>query len=233
MAQFPTLHDRLRACGYGLPDEALALESAKNRATIIVEDVIPNLVAVEEPKKMPPKRRGSKPTSTEQRRYAKFFRLPVPQVRGVDDPNVELRVTLSYLAEPKRFRTQVYRGMDLSWDMQGPQESEPYFLERINKSDRPLGADGRHLNAGPGTRSFSWDVGVQARGRGTVQSDRWRGPLSNLAGDKLIAVMPVYGWWNQRKALKYLEQRFALVASVSAPGIYSAIQPLVEASVEV
>jgi hypothetical protein len=50
-----------------------------------------------------------------------------------------------------------------------------------------------------------------------------------LVGDKLIAVVPVLGWWDQRRALRGQEMRFSLVVSVFGPGVYSAIQPRIEA----
>lgn len=78
------------------------------------------------------------------------------------------------------------------------------------------------------TESFPWDIGVRARSRGTVQSDRWHGRMSQLIGDKLIAILPVLGWWEQRKALKFQEVKFSLVVSVFGPGVYAAIKPRVE-----
>ncbi len=57
------------------------------------------------------------------------------------------------------------------------------------------------------------------RKRGTVQGDRWRGPASSLAGDKLIAVYPKYGWWNERKEFKERSTRFSLLATLLVPGI--------------
>jgi hypothetical protein len=35
--------------------------------------------------------------------------------------------------------------------------------------------------------------------------------MSGLAGDKLIAIVPVLGWWDQRRTLKTQELRFSLV----------------------
>ena len=42
MRQFESTNDRLLACGYGVPDERLALECTQDRATIVVEDEMPN-----------------------------------------------------------------------------------------------------------------------------------------------------------------------------------------------
>jgi Subtilase family len=230
--QFPGLNDRLLACGYGVPDERLASECAQHRATIIVEDVMPNSVVEEEPKRTAPKRSTTKTTEPKRRRKLKLFRLPVPNDLLNDaDADVELRVTLSYFAEPNKFGRTVFRGLDLKWDMQGPQETEEEFLQRVNVLKRPLGTDGKRKKIAD-TNSFSWDIGIQSRSRGTVQSDRWRGKMSALAGDKLIAVLPVLGWWDQRRHLKDQEMRFSLAVSVFGPGVYAAIKPRIEATVE-
>ena len=230
--QFPGASDRLRACGYGVPDEQLALSCASNRATIVVEDAMPNTVIEEEPKRTPPKRAETKTTAPKHRRKVKFYRLPVPNdLLGESDPQVELRVTLSYFAEPNKFGRTVFHGLDLKWDMQGPQESEEEFLERINALRRPIGPDGKRTKR-KRKKSFTWDVGVQMRGRGTVQSDRWQGNLSSLVGDKLIAVMPVIGWWERRRELRTQEMRFSLVVSVLGPGVHAAIKVAVEAAAQ-
>lgn len=229
LEQFPGINDRLLACGYGVPDERLASECARGVATIVIEDKLPNAVVEEEPKKKKPKRPDTKATEPKLRRKVKLYRLPIPESLLLDsDPDVELRVTLSYLAEPNKFGRSIYRGLDLKWDMQGPQELEQEFLDRINVLKRAKGPDGKPVKVS-GKKSFAWDVGIQMRSRGTVQSDRWRGKMSALAGDKLISVAPVLGWWDQRKALRTQEMPFSLVVSVIGPGVYAAIKPRIEA----
>ncbi len=226
--QFPGLNDRLLACGYGVPDERVARQCAKNRATIVIEDVMPNAVVEEEPKKKLPKRSTTKVTEPKIRRKLKLYRLPIPDdLLGNSDPDAELRVTLSYFAEPNKFRRHVFHGLDLKWDMQGPQESEDEFLQRINAKKRPNGSDGKRQKL-VAKKSFSWDVGIQPRSRGTVQSDRWRGKMSELVGDKLIAVVPVLGWWDQRRTMREQDMRFSLIVSVFGPGVYASIKPYVE-----
>ena len=54
-----------------------------------------------------------------------------------------------------------------------------------------------------------------------------------LVGDKLIAVVPSLGWWDQRQALKQQELRFSLIVSVLGPGVYSAIKPMMSAQAAV
>lgn len=231
--QFDGMNDRLLACGYGVPDESLACACARDRATIVLEDVMPNAVLEEQPKKKLPKRATSKTTEPAHRRKVLLYRLPVPhELLGDSDPDVELRVTLSYFTEPNKFGRTVFHGLDLKWDMQGPQEIDSEFLQRINALRRPKGPDGNPAKITT-KKSFDWDVGIQARSRGTVQSDRWRGRMSALAGDKLIAVIPVLGWWDQRRGMKTEQMRFSLIVSVLGPGVLQAIKPRVEAAVEI
>lgn len=233
LEDFPGLNDRLQACGYGVPNERLASECAQGVATIVVEDTMPNAVIEEEPKKTPPKKATTKATEPKFRRRVKLYRLPLPESLLTDsDPDVELRVTLSYFAEPNKFGRRTYHGLDLKWDMQGPQESDEAFLQRINVLKRTKGADGKRAKPAK-TKSFDWDIGIQTRSRGTVQSDRWCGKMSELVSDKLIAIVPVLGWWDQRKPLRTQEVRFSLVVTVSGPGVYTAIKPRVEAEAAV
>jgi hypothetical protein len=229
LEHFPGKNDRLIACGYGVPDERLASECAHGVATIVVEDKLPNAVFEEEPKKKAPKRLDTKTTEQKLHRKVKLYRLPIPESLLLDsDPNVELRVTLSYFVEPNKFGRSIYSGLDMKWDMQGPQESENEFLQRVNLLKRPLGLEGKREKVAE-TKSFDWDIGIQLRSRGTVQSDRWHGKMSELVGDKLFAIVPVLGWWDQRKTLRTQEMQFSLIVSVFGPGVYAAIKPKIEA----
>jgi hypothetical protein len=233
VGQFKNIDERLAVCGYGVPDEELARECALERATIVVEDAMPNAIKEEVPKKHAPKRASTPTTEPRYRRCVKFLRLPVPEdaLLELSDTEVALRVTLSYLPEPNIERRRGYNGLDLRWDMQGPQETEDQFRARINKlmrgDDRP---EGRQKS-----KSFPWDIGIDRRSRGTVQSDRWRGAASFLAGEKLIAVYPALGWWERRPALRTASMRFALIVTVIVPGleIYAPIRAAVEAAVEI
>jgi len=230
--QFIGLPDRLLACGYGVPDERMACECSRDLATVIIEDAMQNAVMEETPKKKSPVRPTTKATETIVRRKVKLYRLPIPhELLDRSDEDVELRVTLSYFAEPNRFGRRTFHGLDLKWDMQGPQETETQFIERVNLLMRPVSSDGRRKRAVK-TNGFIWQMGIQARSRGTVQSDRWRGKMSSLIGDKLIAIIPVLGWWDQRKNLRDLAMNFSLVVSVRGPGVYAAIKPRVEIPVE-
>ncbi len=172
LSQFPALDQRLAICGYGTPNLEYCLSCTQERATIIVEDSIPNSYKDSEEKK---------------RRLVKYFRLPSPEfLQELGDQSIELAVTLSYFAEPNLVRGRLFRGLDLQWDMQGPTESDDEFMERIDLLKRDPAA------AKPETTGFPWQVGKQRRSRGTVQSDRWEGPASWLAGSRLVAVSPCW-----------------------------------------
>jgi hypothetical protein len=53
--------------------------------------------------------------------------------------------------------------------------------------------------------------------------------MSALVGDKFIAIVPVLGWWDQRRILETQDMRFSLTVSVLGPGVYAAIKPRIEA----
>jgi hypothetical protein len=182
---------------------------------------MPNAVMIDKPRKEPPKRPTTPPTKPQPERIAKFFRLPLDQEALLShDEDVELRVTLSYFAEVQTYRRRAYRGLDLRWDMQGPQESEEEFRWRVNKKVRT--ATSEKLKS----KGFKWDIGPARREEGTVQSDRWTGKASLLAGPKLIAVMPTGGWWDQYVAFREKELPFSLIVSVRTTGldIYSLVE---------
>ncbi len=229
-----TMPDLLYTCGYGVPDLDLARSCATDRATVIVEDEVPNGVTEERPKKKPPKRPTTPTVEPVEVRRMKVFRMPFPETKLLANPEslVELRVTLSYFPEPSTFRTRVEYGLKLKWDMQGPYESEAEFIERINDLHRPKGDDGKRIKKQQ-KESFDWTVRPQRRGRGTVQSDRWSGKASLLAGSKLIAVVPVLGWWNRRAEMSRRSQPFSLIVSVLAEGIYSEVKAALELPISI
>ncbi len=228
--QFKNIDERIAICGLGVPNAEMAMQCALDRATVIFEDAMPNAVATQQKKASPPKTKRGAPTEKKLKRHVKFFKLPVPEELLLNNPKqeVELRVTLSYFPEPNTFRRQVSHGLDLKWDMQGPSETWATFKERINKLAR--GETSKATG-----KSFKWELGITRRSRGTVQSDRWSGAASLLAGDKHIAVVPVLGWWERRPALRELVMPFTLVVTVRAPGldIYQPIRVAVEGVVEV
>jgi len=227
---FESVDDRMRICGYGVPDEDYAKWCARERATVIIEDSMPNAVMVGKPRKEPPKRKTTPPTKLEPESVVKFFKLPLAEESLLmHDADVELRVTLSYFAEMQTYRRNAYRGLDLRWDMQGPQETEDEFRWRVNKKVR------QSTDERVKSKSFKWKIGPMRREQGTVQSDRWTGRASLLAGSKLIAVMPKSGWWDQYVRFLTKEQAFSLIVSVCTTGldIYSLVEVALRPTISV
>nr|WP_276510269.1 S8 family peptidase [Longimicrobium terrae] len=215
--QLPNRDERLALCGYGVPDFRFAASCARERATVVVEDRLPSAV------------RNETPGEPRFRRTMKLFRLPVPDGLLLDTPEAELRVTLSYFPEPNKLARTQYRGLDLRWEMQGPTETEDEFHSRVNVLSR---GGAPRPRAGGG---FPWMIGKQRRSKGTVQSDRWTGPGSYLAGSKWLAVYPVLGWW-ERRGLRYVEMPFSLIVTVRVGAgidVYTPIETAINVEVQV
>jgi hypothetical protein len=127
LRQFRNIDQRLALCGYGVPDLAVATACARERATVIVEDEMPNAVFEAVP--------GERDQTSKTRRI-KFFRFPIPDdvlLIAADDGDVELRITLSYFAEPITTRRKRRLGLELSFDVQGADETEDQFREKMNR----------------------------------------------------------------------------------------------------
>jgi Subtilase family len=214
--QLPDRVDLLRTAGYGVPEFQDAAHSWRERPTLILEDQL---------------RPALQEAESGNARPLHLVRLPLPdaQLVSLGASEVELRVTLSYFAETNESNRRRYQGASLRWDMQGPVESEEEFIRRINLLARD---DGYQRSSS----SFPWTIGVQARSRGSVQSDRWVGPATDLAGQKLVAVYPVPGWWDGRTDREDAVVDYSLVVSIDVGSadvdLYSLIQSAISVSVQ-
>lgn len=196
----------LRACGYGVPDLDRALYSASNSLTLISQAEIQPFE----------KRDGRNRT-----RDMHVYNLPWPIETLLErhDLQVEMRITLSYFVEPgpgeigwkDRCR---YASHALRFDINSPGETREQFVQRINAAERD--DDEGH----PGTSSASehWVIG-QARDKGSIHSDIWRGTAADLAASHHIAVFPRIGWWRERSYLGKCESmtRYSLIVSITTP----------------
>lgn len=210
-AQFEDKRDRLRAVGYGEPDEERAAWSARTRPTLLVEDRLAPRIA----------------NATGFERPVHLYRLPLPsdELLALGETDVEVSVTLSFLIEPNEANSR-YAGAMLRWDMQGPVEAAEDFEKRINKLARPEG----HTTQ---TSSYPWEIGSDTRSRGSVQADRCRTSAANLAGDRLIAVFPTLGWWEDRNERLEAELEYSLVVTVDAGDAEIDLYNLVENAISV
>lgn len=174
-AQFRDRRDLLRSFGYGVPRPAMAMGSASNRPVMVYEGSL----------------RPSRRTEGKTDRRADFIEIPLPEdeLHAIGESDVELTVTLSYFAQPTDNLTRRdYVGARLRWDFQGPTETADGFRSRINRLVHEQG-----VPAGAG--SYPWVIPADDRSRGTLQHDYTRVSAADLAGNRLLSVYPVLGWW--------------------------------------
>lgn len=199
----------LSICGYGVPNLERALYSAQNSLTLIAQA------------ELQPFDKKSKGESGYRTRDMHLHELPWPKevlLALPDATSVQMRITLSYFVEPgpgeigwkDRYR---YASHALRFELNSPNETKGEFVRRINKVARD-GDKGK-----PDTQSPSdhWVLGSQARDRGSIHSDIWKGTAAELAASNLIAVSPTIGWWRERSYLgRWGKQtRYSLVVSIT------------------
>jgi hypothetical protein len=158
-----------------------------------------------------------------------IFDLPWPEERLIElgESPVELRVTLSYFAEPNPKKTlRVYEGGGLKWDLQKATESTKAFIGRVNIAEREEKSEGE-------LRSVDdWKIGITTRRRGTVQSDRWYGTAAELATRHKLAVYPTVGWWRENPT-KYPKQEipFSLIVSIISEDVNIDLYNLIKVNI--
>jgi hypothetical protein len=220
----------LSHCGHGVPSEPLALWSASNALTLMVEAEITPFESVANPNGRITHFRA---------REMNLHALPWPtdELEALGAAEVEMRVTLSYFIEPnpsargwtKRY---LYESHGLRFDAKRAHESDADFLARINLKARAE-EDRRPGSSGP---DDGWLLGAQLRHAGSVHSDRWRGSASDLAARGQIGVYPTMGWWRERRRHQRWNSkaRYALIVSISTPAthvdLYTAVQTKIEAA---
>lgn len=174
----------LRMFGHGVPSTRKALSSQNNYLTMIVQDEI-----------SPYKAHSGDLKFNEMH----LVKLPWPEEELLELRNtkVRLRITLSYFIEPnpgrrsysERFR---YQSFGLRFKLINSNEDVDSFIQRTNIAEREDGFTGQADNTG-------WILGDHLRTRGTLHQDTWEGQASELALRNHIAILPVAGWWKQRK----------------------------------
>lgn len=203
----------LSICGYGVPNLERALYSAQHSLTLIAQA------------ELQPFDKKPKGESGYRTRDMHLYELPWPKdvlLALPDATTVQMRITLSYFVEPgpgeigwkDRYR---YASHALRFDLNSPGETKNEFVRRINKAAWSLD------ESKPDTQSPSdhWVFGSQARNRGSVHSDIWRGTAAQLAGSNLIAISPTIGWWRERSYLgRWRKQtRYSLVVSITTSDV--------------
>lgn len=210
-----------QACfGMGAPDLERARYSQRNALTLVVE------------REIQPFTNDGKTNEL----HLHDIPWPTQVLESLEATPVELRVTLSYFIEPNpgsrgwkgRYR---YASHGLRFEVCTASDDEASFSKRINKAAREEGE-----KAGSSSDVGEWTIGPDARHRGSVHSDIWKGTARDLAAKHLVAVYPAKGWWSERAALGRQESKawYSLIISLETPpvvgtaeiDIYSAVAEL-------
>ncbi len=205
MDDFPDKDERLRICGYGVPDLEKMLESRRNGVTFISQRTI-----------RPYKKEKSKVSYN----VMHFYKLPWPKstLLEMGDMPVRLTITLSYFIEPgptdnftSSFKKYNYASSGLRFDMKTETEDEETFKKRILRS-----YDKEKDEVRPGNDTCRWNVQITKRTRGSIHKDWIETTAAQLATCDMIAVFPVSGWWYKRTSMRKVESdlRYSLIVSL-------------------
>lgn len=214
------MQDIMAYCGYGVPNESLALASKDTETTFIFEN---ELVPFQE---------GKNGNVFNQMH---FYDLPWPKdvLLGMGAEPVEMRVTLSYYIEPSpnhkgNYSKYRYQSAGLAFDVKTANETQDQFIARHN-SKRPI--DDKSDND-----TKRWTIGQKLREAGTVQSDWFSCTAAELATCNQIGIFPTNGWWKERKLGNVGNKiKYSLVVSVKTAEtpIYDAIKTVISPQVEI
>ncbi|MGC4192898.1 MAG: S8 family peptidase [Thermomicrobiales bacterium] len=192
----------LRRYGFGVPDLAIALKSAKNDVTLYVEDEL-------------------RPYTRDNEQEIHYHRLPWPTdvLQDIGSQSVKLRVTLSYFIDPNpatiaRDKANVYQSHKLKFDLKMATESEEAFRKRINQKDKPK----KERRGSKPKEGGDWFFSQDERFSGSLHSDWWEGLAQDLAARDFLAVYPEQGWWSTAKdpSIVSAKVRYALIVSIES-----------------
>lgn len=221
------LANLLRRYGMGVPDLDRALRSATDALTLIGQA------------RIHPFERGD---SASKVREMNLHELPWPneQLEFLGETEVSMRVTLSYFIEPNPSSRgwtgrYVYPSHGLRFATKRADESVDRFRQRVNKRARD---EGQRLPS-PKTEK-GWLFGnAQQQKPGSLHTDIWTGPAVNLASKGALAVYPVAGWWQYRRAWDQSDKsvNYSLVVSIEAPDVnidlWTPVSQQIRATVEI
>ena len=109
----------------------------------------------------------------------------------------------------------IYPSHQLRFSIIRPEETVENFHARISAA-----ADSDpDLDIETTGDSAYWTLGSQARSKGSLHSDIWKGSAQQLASSNTIAIYPVIGWWRERSHLQKANKscRYSLIVSIHTP----------------
>jgi hypothetical protein len=193
--------------GYGVPNINSALNCGNDQATIIIQDYL-----------KPFKKEGNKKVETDE---MMLHELPWPKpLRDYINCKVKLRITLSYFIDsnPTKLNTSGnygYASFGLRFDLKKPNESPEAFIKRISNGHTE-GVDDDEASEGSGGQLKNWQLGAKRRNKGSIHSDLWEGPLTELVDMNSVIIYPVTGWWKTREKLERYNNkaRYSLIITL-------------------
>lgn len=206
----------LRTFGYGVPSLDRACASAKNDLTLIVQGELQPF------------------DGTGGMNDMHLHALPWPRdvLAAQEETEIELRITLSYFVEASPGRRgwgtkHRYASHGLRFDVQTATESVDEFRARVNRAAKRADIGNTSSDSG------DWWIGPDLRAKGSLHHDRWTGTARDLANRGHIAIMPVLGWWRERRHLKRTTRnaRYALIVRIRAPEVDADLYTAVTASI--
>lgn len=210
-------YDVVRRFGYGVPNLERAIASANDHLALVAQTEI-------QPYKLDGQRKFNE---------CHYHTLPMPNdvLEGLDNEQVELKITLSYFIEPSpgfsaNVDPQRYQSFGLRFDLRRKGETLVNFRRRVNASERddPRAAGPNHPD------DSRWLLGPDSIASGSLHCDRWKGPAVDLLGRDRLCIKPVGGWWRDRARAEFVNQssRYALVVTLKAPRVdvdlYTSVQ---------
>lgn len=217
MKHIDNIEERMSLCGYGVPNDDIAIYSNEKCATYIFENQL-----------KPYKQGGSNNIYDQMHYYDLPWLKELLEKMGVED--VRIRITLSYYVKPSpgyAGRTSKYRypSATLRFDLKTATETQEEFLCRRNKYE------GEKTTQNDADR---WTIKQQRRERGTVQSDWIKCTAVDLAEMDKIIVYPGPGWWKERK-LTNVDNivPYSLIVSIETKetDIYNAVETAIKNSI--
>ena len=214
--------NRVRCVGFGVPNLERALWSASNSLALVIEDQLQPFDKI----------KGKIAT-----RDMHLHDIPWPResLLALGETQVEMTVTLSYFVEPNPSSRGVkgkysYPSHSLKFDVKRPLEPLDDFRKRINRQARDEEEGSPAKTSDP-----DWLLGSQFRHKGSIHKDVWIGTAADLADRGKIAIYPAMGWWRTRTKLERYNKsaRYALIVSISVPGIDTDIYTEVANQIEI
>ena len=200
---FEYIDDRLRMCGYGVPDLERMMISRANGVTFIAQ------------RSIQPYKSGKDGYSFNQMH---IYSLPWPKdtLLALGEKEVKLTITLSYFIEPgptdnytSSFKKYNYASVGLRFDLSTFQDTARSFKARILRE-----YDEDEIKIPNDTHR--WVLGITKRTKGSVHKDWIVTTAAELATCNMIAVFPVSGWWFKRRSLNRTNDsiRYSLIVSL-------------------